>query len=70
MQQCIPIAVTVDASNHAVRLAWGIIESDSEASWRMLLSDIKTVIPEINKPDVTIMSDRGKELKAADAELG
>jgi hypothetical protein len=45
VQQCILIAVTVDADNHAVRLAWGIVESESEARF---LSDIKTAIPEIN----------------------
>jgi transposase-like protein len=70
VQQCILIAVTVDADNHAVRLAWGIVESESEASWRMFLSNIKTAMPEINEPEVTIMSDRDKGLKAADDELG
>jgi transposase-like protein len=70
VQQCILIAVTIDADNHAIRLAWGIVESESEESWRMFLSNIKTAIPEINEPDITIMSDRGKGLKAADDELG
>jgi hypothetical protein len=45
VQQCILIAATVDADNHAVRLAWGIVESESEASWRMFQSNIKTAIP-------------------------
>jgi hypothetical protein len=35
----------------------------------MFLSNIKTAIPEINEPDVTIKSDRDKGLKAADDEL-
>jgi len=52
-----------------ITLAWGIIESESEESWRMFLSNTKTAILWINELDVTIMSDRDKGLKAADYEL-
>jgi hypothetical protein len=47
VQQCILTAVIVDADNHA---AWGIVESESGASWRMFLSKIKIAIPEIIEP--------------------
>ena len=35
-----------------------------------LSNNIKTAIPEIDEPEVTIMSDRDRGLKAADDELG
>jgi hypothetical protein len=63
------LAVSVDADNHAVPIAWAIVEGESESSWRFFLSNLVTAIPEINTPVTTLMSDRDKGLRAADDEI-
>lgn len=63
------VAVALDADNHGVLLAWALVESENESSWRYFLANLKVAIPEINQPLTTIMSDRDKGLTAADNEI-
>jgi len=60
------MAASVDADNHAVLLAWAIVEGESEDSWRYFLGHLVTTIPQINHPSTTIISDRDKGIDAAD----
>lgn len=63
------LAVSVDAVNNVVFIAWAIVESENEGSWRYFLSNLKISIPNINHALATIMSDRDKGLIAADDEI-
>jgi hypothetical protein len=63
------LAVCLDAENHIILLAWAIVESENESSWRYFLSHLKQSIPEINQPTTTVISDRDKGLTAADDEI-
>jgi len=63
------LAVSVDANNHAVMIAWAIVEGESESSWRWFLSHLHTGIPNINNPLTTMISDRDKGLLKADNEI-
>ena len=63
------LAVSVDTNNHSVLLAWAIVESENESSWRFFLSNLCAAIPEVDRPATTIMSDRDKGLCAADNEI-
>ena len=45
------IAVSVDAGNHVVLLAWVIAESESEQSWRFFLLNLLLAAPAVNSPD-------------------
>ena len=67
--QVLLLAVTIDAENHAVLLAWAMVESETEAAWRYFLTHLRQAIPEVNDRGVTIMSDRDKGLQSADMEL-
>ena len=60
------LAACVDTDNHAVPLAWAIVESENEHAWRFFLSNLYNAIPEINRPTT---SDRDKGLRAADNEI-
>ena len=62
------LTMSVDANNHSVLLAWAIVESENEGSWRFFLSNLCAAIPEVDRP-ATIMSDRDKGLHAADNEI-
>ena len=67
--QTLLLAVGIDADNHAVLLAWALVESETEDSWRFFLTNLKSTIPTINSSHVTLMSDRDKGLAAASTEL-
>ena len=63
------LAASIDANNHSVLLAWAIVESENESSWRFFLSNLYAAIPEVDRPTTTIMSDQGKGLYAAGNEI-
>ena len=56
------LAASIDVNNHSVLLAWAIVESENESSWRFFLSNLRAAIPEVDCPTTTIMSDRDKGL--------
>ena len=60
------LAVAADADNYLVPLAWAIMKSESESSWRYFLSHLKAACPCIGHENTVIMSDRDKGLIAAD----
>ena len=60
------MAASVDAENHAVLVAWAIVEGESEESWRYFLGHLVTAIPQVDHPSTTIISDRDKGIDAAD----
>ena len=41
------LAASVDANNHSVLLAWAVVESENESSWRFFLSNLCTAIPQV-----------------------
>ena len=63
------LKVSVDADNHAIMIAWALVEGESESSLRLFLSHLHAAIPNINSPLTTIMSDQDKGLRAADDEI-
>ena len=67
--QTLLLAVGIDADNHAVLLAWGLVESETQDSWRFFLTDLKSAMPIVNSSHVTLMSNRDKGLAAASTEL-
>jgi len=67
--QVLLLAVGIDAENHATLLAWAMVESETEESWRYFLVHLRQAIPAVNSVGVTIMSDRDKGLQSADSEL-
>lgn len=58
--QTLLLAVTIDADNHACILAWALVGGETKDSWRYFLLHLKSAIPKINQPNVTVMSDRDK----------
>jgi len=67
--QTLLLAVGIDADNHAVLLAWGLVESETEDSWRFFLTNLRSAMPIVNSSHVTLMSDWDKGLAAASTEL-
>jgi len=67
--QTLLLAVGINADNHAVLLAWGLVESETEDSWRFFLINLKFAMPVVDSSHVTLMSDWDKELAAARTEL-
>ena len=63
------MAVGIDADNQALLLAWELVESETEDSWRFFLINLKSAMPIVNSSHVTLMSDRDKGLAAANTEL-
>jgi MULE transposase domain len=62
------LAVGTDANGHNIILAWAVVESENENSWRYFLKLLKEAIPEVAQG--VFISDRDKGLLVADAELG
>jgi len=52
--------VGVDANGNILLLAWGIVESENEYSWRYFLQHLKQALPE--SESMTLISDRDKGL--------
>ena len=42
------LAVGIDAENHAIQLAWAMVESETEDAWRYFLIHLWQSIPEVN----------------------
>jgi transposase-like protein len=63
------LAVALEADNHGVVLAWAMTEGESESSWRWFFSHLRHACPDLNSEHRTLMSDRDKGLKKADAEI-
>jgi hypothetical protein len=63
------LAVGIDAENHIVPLAWALVESETESSWRWFLRNLCEAIPEFDQPTTTLISDRDKGLQSADNQL-
>ncbi len=51
-------------------LAWVIVESENEDSWRYFFRHLVLAIPEVAKEETMFISDQDKGLVAADEELG
>ena len=66
--QTLLLAVGIDTNGNILLLAWGIVESENESSWRYFLEHLRKAIPE--SESMTLISDRDKGLLAADAVMG
>lgn len=66
--QTLLLAVGIDANGNILLLAWGIVESENESSWRYFPEHLRKAIPE--SESMTLISDRDKGLLAADAVMG
>ena len=66
--QTLLLAVGIDANGNILLLAWRIVESENESSWRYFLEHLRKAIPE--SESMTLISDRDKGLMAADAVMG
>jgi hypothetical protein len=64
------LAVGIDANGNTLILAWAVVESENEDSWRYFFHHLITAIPEISEEPTVFISDRDKGLGAADDELG
>jgi hypothetical protein len=64
------LAVSIDANGKGLILAWAVVESENEDSWRYFFKNLVRAIPEISEEATTFISDRVKGLGAADDELG
>jgi hypothetical protein len=64
------LAVGIDSNRNSLVLAWAIIESENEDSWRYFFNHLVRAIPEIEEEATMFISDRDKDLGAADDELG
>ena len=63
--QTLLLAVSIDANNEIVLLAWAVVESENDSSWTYFLYHLKTAIPNINTVNCTVISDRDKGLSTA-----
>jgi transposase-like protein len=64
------LAVGIDANGNALILAWAIVESKNEDSWRYFFTNLVRAIPEIEEEATVFISDRDKGLAAVEGELG
>ena len=64
------LAVGIDANGNGLVLAWAVVESENEDSWRYFFKHLIRAIPEIEEKETVFISDRDKGLGAADDELG
>ena len=63
--QTLLLAVSIDANNEIVLLAWAVVESENDSSWTYFLHHLKAAIPTIDTVNCTIISDRDKGLSTA-----
>lgn len=61
--QTLLLAVTIDANNEILPLAYAVVESENTSSWEYFLLHLKSAIPRIDYS--TIISDRDKGLLTA-----
>jgi hypothetical protein len=55
---------------NVLNLAWAVVESENEDSWRYFYCHLVKAIPEIWGEDTVFISDRDKGPAAADIDLG
>jgi hypothetical protein len=67
--QTLLLAVALDAENQIIILAWAVVESENESSWRWFLSQLTEAIGDLDVETTTLISDRDKGLQAADNQL-
>jgi len=68
-RQTLLFAVGRDLNNQIYLLAWAVVESENEQSWRYFLRHLKIALPAINDLTTVIITDRDKGLQAAQSEL-
>ena len=64
------LAVGIDANGNTLILAWAVVESENEESWRYFFEHLRESIPEISEEMCVLTSDRDKGIAAAEEELG
>jgi transposase-like protein len=64
------LAVSIDANGNTLILAWAVVESENEESWRYFFEHLRESIPEISEEMCVLTSDRDKGIAAAEEELG
>ena len=64
------LTVGIDSNGNSLVLAWAIVKSENEDSWRYFFKHLIRAIPEIEEEATVLISDRDKGLEAADDELG
>jgi len=60
----------INANRNGLVLAWAVVKSENEDSWRYFFKHLIRAIPEIEEEATIFISDRDKGLGAADNELG
>ena len=60
----------INANGNGLVLAWAVVESENEDSWRYFFKHLVRAIPEIEEEATIFISNRDKGLGAADNELG
>jgi hypothetical protein len=68
-RQTLLFAVTLDGNDEIIVLAWALVESENEQAWAFFFRELNRAIPEINRRDTTLISDRDKGIIAADSIL-
>ena len=64
------LTVGIDANSHNIILAWALVKSENESSWRYFLHLLQQAIPEVSSEGSVFISDRDKGLLEADEVLG
>lgn len=64
------LAVGIDANSNTLILAWAVVESENEDSWRYFFKHLVEAILEISEETCVLISDRDKGIAAAEDELG
>jgi hypothetical protein len=64
------LAVGIDANGNTLILAWAVVESENEESWRYFFKHLAEAIPEIADELCILISDRDKGIAATEEELG
>lgn len=64
------LAVGIDANGNTLILAWAIVESENEESWRYFFRHLAASIPDLVEEPTVLISDRDKGIAAAEDELG
>jgi hypothetical protein len=63
-------AVTIDANNEILILAWAVVESENKDFWGWFFQHLRREIPDITREPIILLSDRDKGLVEAQAILG
>ena len=63
------LAMGINANGNGLVLAWAVVESENEDSWRYFFKHLVRAIPEIEEEATIFISNRDKGLGAADNKL-